>query len=539
MQDRGLAAYIAELVGTMLLVFAICTVVTLYVATSASAQTGSDFAVVGLVHAFVLFGLIITLGRGQRRALQPAGDPRRGGAAADRPGRRARLHPRPALRRRPRGAAGQGVPARRGPGQPLRRRCRSARSCPGPSRAHASKGIGTFLLVLAVCAVAFNPRARQEWAPLAIGLTLGLDVMIFGPLTGGAVQPGPLVRPGADRQRLRRTPGPTSSARSSGALARGVALPVRDRRVAVRARPGAAHRVPARWSRTWPPTSRPWPGRAASSGGRAAVACGAVRRVTFSRNYTLSLSRTCRCYCKYCAFATHRAHLYSPDEVEARLDEAVRRNAKELLVLTGERPEVNPEVARAAAPSTGHEDFVSYVVWACERALERGLLPAHEPRRAERERPGPAARGHRLAGPDARVDLRAADGDRPRRLADQAPGAAARDDRGGRRAADPVHERDPGRDRRDRGGADRLARGARRGARAPRPHPGGDPPELRPAPRYYGREVAEIADDGGARSGWAEADGNGGAAGEPELPDWATPDHARRHEAAGRASAGG
>src|ERR687893_3222770 len=41
-----------------------------------------------------------------------------------------------------------------------------------------------------------------------------------------------------------------------------------------------------------------------------------MRRVTFSRNFTLSLSRTCRCYCKYCAFATHRAHLYAPDEVE-------------------------------------------------------------------------------------------------------------------------------------------------------------------------------------------------------------------------------
>src|SRR5919202_488861 len=69
-----------------------------------------------------------------------------------------------------------------------------------------------------------------------------------------------------------------------------------------------------------------------------------MRRVTFSRNYTLSLSRTCRCYCKYCSFATHAAHLYAPDEVERVLDEAVRRNAKELLVLTGERPEVNREV---------------------------------------------------------------------------------------------------------------------------------------------------------------------------------------------------
>ena len=99
-----------------------------------------------------------------------------------------------------------------------------------------------------------------------------------------------------------------------------------------------------------------------------------MRRVTFSRNYTLSLSRTCQCYCKYCAFATRKAHIYSPDEVEARLDEAERRNAKELLVLTGERPEVNPEVAAKLA-EWGHDDFTSYVVWACERALERGILP--------------------------------------------------------------------------------------------------------------------------------------------------------------------
>jgi FO synthase len=98
------------------------------------------------------------------------------------------------------------------------------------------------------------------------------------------------------------------------------------------------------------------------------------RRVTFSRNLTLSLSRTCRCYCKYCSFATHQAHLYTPAEVESMLDQAARRNVKELLVLTGERPEVNAEVA-ARLHEYGHADFTSYVVWACERALERGLLP--------------------------------------------------------------------------------------------------------------------------------------------------------------------
>ena len=98
------------------------------------------------------------------------------------------------------------------------------------------------------------------------------------------------------------------------------------------------------------------------------------RRVTFSRNITLSLSRTCRCFCKYCAFKTHRAHLHEPGEVLALLDAAARRHVKELLVLTGERPEVHPEVAERLA-AWGHADFVSYVAWACGQALERGLLP--------------------------------------------------------------------------------------------------------------------------------------------------------------------
>jgi FO synthase len=98
------------------------------------------------------------------------------------------------------------------------------------------------------------------------------------------------------------------------------------------------------------------------------------RRVTFSRNLTLSLSRTCRCHCKYCAFATHQAHLHEPEEVERLIDRAARRQVKELLVLTGEAPDHHPGV-RARLAELGFADFTAYVVWACERALERGLLP--------------------------------------------------------------------------------------------------------------------------------------------------------------------
>lgn len=98
------------------------------------------------------------------------------------------------------------------------------------------------------------------------------------------------------------------------------------------------------------------------------------RRVTFSRNFTISLSRTCASHCKYCAFQTHQPHLHPPDEVERLLDEAQKRRAKELLVLTGDRPADHSGV-RARLEALGFDDFVAYVVWVCERALDRGLLP--------------------------------------------------------------------------------------------------------------------------------------------------------------------
>jgi FO synthase len=98
------------------------------------------------------------------------------------------------------------------------------------------------------------------------------------------------------------------------------------------------------------------------------------RRVTFSRNVTLSLSRSCVSHCKYCAFATHRPHLHEPEEVERLIDRAARRGVKELLVLTGDDPAHLPGV-RDRLGALGFADFVAYVVWCCERALERGLLP--------------------------------------------------------------------------------------------------------------------------------------------------------------------
>src|SRR3954464_15582275 len=136
----------------------------------------------------------------------------------------------------------------------------------------------------------------------------------------------------------------------------------------------SSRRVTARSGRS-SPTAPPQPGAPSASTSSAPRRIRWVRRrVTYSRNVTLSLSRPCRCYCKYCAFATHQPHLHEPEEVLALLDRAKRRNVKELLVLTGEAPDRHPGVRERLA-ALGFEDFVAYVVWCCERALERGLLP--------------------------------------------------------------------------------------------------------------------------------------------------------------------
>jgi MIP family channel proteins len=51
------------------------------------------------------------------------------------------------------------------------------------------EAVGTFFLVLAVFGTAVDDRAPKSIFPIAIGLTIAFDIMAFGPLTGGAVNP--------------------------------------------------------------------------------------------------------------------------------------------------------------------------------------------------------------------------------------------------------------------------------------------------------------------------------------------------------------
>jgi MIP family channel proteins len=186
-QDRGLASYIAELIGTMVLVFIVTSVVVLYVASGQNAKFGSDFAVVGLTHAFVLFTLIASVGIASGGHFNPAV------TAAFIALRR--IDPVDGLVYILAQLSG-GVLGALGTKWLLLDEGRASDYgaakisdlVGSAAQGAAIEGIGAFLLVLTVLCLALNPETRK-WAPLAIGASLGFLVMVFGPLTGGSFNP--------------------------------------------------------------------------------------------------------------------------------------------------------------------------------------------------------------------------------------------------------------------------------------------------------------------------------------------------------------
>jgi MIP family channel proteins len=187
-QQRGLAAYLAELIGTFLLVFFIVSVVVLFVATGNQAQFGSDFAVVGLVHAFLLFGLIVMFGVASGGHFNPAVTL---AAAAIK-----RIAPIDAVIYMLAQFSGAVLGALLAKGLLLDEgratnyaAAEVSSLLGGNFQGMIVEGIGTFCLVLVILAAVYSKKSIKDWAPLAIGTTLGFIVMVGGPLTGGSFNP--------------------------------------------------------------------------------------------------------------------------------------------------------------------------------------------------------------------------------------------------------------------------------------------------------------------------------------------------------------
>ncbi len=188
MQERGLAAYLAELIGTLLLVFFISSVIVLFLSTGSQAQFGTDFAVIGLVHAFLLFGLIVMFGVVSGGHFNPAVTL---AALAIR-----RIRPLDGVIYMLAQLSGAVLGALLCKGLLLDEgrathygAAEVSALLSGNFAGSIVEGIGTFCLVLVILTAVYSEKSFKEWAPLAIGTTLGFIVMVGGPLTGGAFNP--------------------------------------------------------------------------------------------------------------------------------------------------------------------------------------------------------------------------------------------------------------------------------------------------------------------------------------------------------------
>jgi glycerol uptake facilitator protein len=195
MEPKGPAAYVAELVGTFLLVLFIGFIL----ASNSPAESGglgfTDFAVIGLLHAFVLMMLVASLGGTSGAHFNPAVTVTLGAlrkiawadaavyillqfAAAVAAALVVKLVVTGAA-----DATNYGATAV------------NDRFMSGNGTAFLAELIGTFTLMWAIMGVAVNPRADKSWAPLVIGGTLGFAVMAIGPFTGAGLNPARVFGP--------------------------------------------------------------------------------------------------------------------------------------------------------------------------------------------------------------------------------------------------------------------------------------------------------------------------------------------------------
>ncbi|HEY1277246.1 MAG TPA: aquaporin [Thermoleophilaceae bacterium] len=193
MDERGPAAYLAEFIGTLLLVFFITAVVSLFVTPPGPANPNPfiDWSVIGLVHAFVLFALIqalavasgahfnpaVTIGLAALRQISPPDAviyivAQLAGAVAGALLTKLLLNDFPNADNVNFGAVAI-----------------SDRLDGKLTLGMLGEFIGTFMLVFTIIGAAVDPRTDRAVSPWAIGAALGIGVMIMGSLTGGSLNP--------------------------------------------------------------------------------------------------------------------------------------------------------------------------------------------------------------------------------------------------------------------------------------------------------------------------------------------------------------
>jgi MIP family channel proteins len=186
MERRGTSAYAAELVGTFILVLIVALVVSVY-----AAGGSPDMVAIALAHAFVLMMIIAALGGTSGAHFNPAVTIAllaiRKVAPVD-----AAIY----ILMQVVGAVLAVLVAKaliqNGSGDAVNFAAVGVSKTLLDGKAAAGflgEFLGTFLLMWAIMGAAVNPTSDKAWAPFVIGATLGFDVLVFGPMTGGGFNP--------------------------------------------------------------------------------------------------------------------------------------------------------------------------------------------------------------------------------------------------------------------------------------------------------------------------------------------------------------
>ncbi len=200
MQDRGPAAYLAEFIGTFMLVLMITLAVSLFVTAPEPVAAGAppaplpfiDWSVIGFVHVFVLFLLIQSLAVASGAHFNPAVTTAMTVLRQIKPADAviyiivqlaaavvATLVTKwlltdfanaKAVDYGATSVSDQFLDGKRGLGM-------------------LAEFIGTFFLMWAIVSMAVSDRTPKDWAAFVIGGTLGAGVMVMGGLTGAGFNP--------------------------------------------------------------------------------------------------------------------------------------------------------------------------------------------------------------------------------------------------------------------------------------------------------------------------------------------------------------
>ncbi len=89
---------------------------------------------------------------------------------------------------------------------------------------------------------------------------------------------------------------------------------------------------------------------------------------------TVTLTRLCRNDCAYCGFRNNEEQLAVPYTTIKRCKLARKSNAREVLVMGGERPDGSNSI-RSKLDVWGYESYIEYIYSICELVFLEGLLP--------------------------------------------------------------------------------------------------------------------------------------------------------------------